>query len=92
MTLETLGYNLEIDLYRKENDLNSFGVGRVIAEHRERYIVKTSEGEYEGEVIGNLRFTASSRSDFPAVGDWVAVSEYDDDIEFLFIKFFPGKP
>ena len=90
MTLETLGYNLEIERYRKENDLDSFGVGRVIAEHRERYVVKTSEGEYEGEVIGNLRFTASSRSDFPAVGDWVAISEYDDD-KVLIHKIFPRK-
>ncbi len=90
MTLETLGYNSEIERYRKENNLISFGVGRVIAEHRERYIVKTSEGEYEGEVIGNLRFTASSRSDFPAVGDWVAISEYDDD-KVLIHKIFPRK-
>ena len=90
MTLETLGYNLEIEHYRKENNLDPFGVGRIIAEHRERYIVKTTEGEYEGEVIGNLRFTANSRSDFPAVGDWVAISEYDDD-KILIHKVFPRK-
>ena len=29
--------------------------------------------------VGNLRFIAESRHDFPAVGDWVAFSEYDDD-------------
>ncbi len=90
MTLEALGYNLEIERYRKENNLESFGIGRVTAEHRERYIVKTSEGEYEGEVIGNLRFTANSRSDFPAVGDWVAISEYDDD-KVLIHEIFPRK-
>ena len=28
-------------------------------------------------MIGNLRFTATDRNDFPAVGDWVAISEYD---------------
>jgi len=78
MTLEDLGYNLELEKYRKNQNLDSFGVGRVISEHKERYVVKTPEQEYDGEIIGNLRFTAHNRSDFPAVGDWVAISEYDD--------------
>ena len=43
----------------------------------ERYTVKTIEGDYDGEILGNLRYSSSSREDFPAVGDWVAVSEYD---------------
>jgi len=79
MTLEDLGYNKEIENYRTENGLDSFDVGRILAEHRERYVVQTAEKEYEAEILGNLRFTAQSRSDFPAVGDWVAISEYDKD-------------
>lgn len=79
MTLEDLGYNMELENYRKDQDLDSFGVGRIILEHKERYVVKTTKNEYEGEIIGNLRFSAQNRSDFPAVGDWVAISEYDDD-------------
>lgn len=79
MDLNDLGYNPELETYQKENGLDSFEVGRVIAEHKERYVVKTAEKEYEAEIIGNLRFTAQSRADFPAVGDWVAISEYDED-------------
>ena len=79
MTLEDLGYTSDLKNYREENDLGSFEVGRVISEHRERYIVKTSAQEYDAEIIGNLRYAAEKRSDFPAVGDWVAVSEYDDN-------------
>ncbi len=78
MRLEDLGYNDELQMYRQENGLNSFDVGRVISEHKERYVVKTETGECDSELIGNLRFTAGSRYDFPAVGDWVALSEYDD--------------
>lgn len=89
MTLEDLGYNEELEYYRK-NNLDSFGVGRVISEHKDRYIVKTIEKEYDAEVIGNLRFTADKRSDFPAVGDWVAISEYDDD-KVLIHSIFPRK-
>lgn len=79
MTLEDLGYNLELENYRKNQNLDSFGVGRVISEHKERYVVKTPEKEYDAEIVGNLRFTANHRADFPAVGDWVAISEYDDN-------------
>ncbi|MEN2284310.1 ribosome small subunit-dependent GTPase A [Algoriphagus sp. SE2] len=90
MTLEDLGYNLELEKYRKNHNLDSFGVGRVTSEHKERYIVKTPEQEYDSEIIGNLRFTANNRSDFPAVGDWVAISEYDNN-KALIQSVFPRK-
>lgn len=77
MTLEELGYAIELENYRIENNLVHFGISRVITEHKERYIVKNEAGDFEAELIGNLRFTATDRSDFPAVGDWVAISEYD---------------
>jgi ribosome biogenesis GTPase len=79
MTLEDLGYNDKWEQYRKSNNYDSFAVGRVVSEHKERYMVMTAGNEYEGEVIGNLRYTAQTRSDYPAVGDWVAISEYDRD-------------
>ena len=79
MTLKELGYNDELENYRKDQNLEDFEVGRVISEHKERYVVKTPDKEYDGEIIGNLRFSAQNRSDFPAVGDWVAISVYDDD-------------
>ena len=63
MTLEDLGYNAELENYRKEQNFDSFGIGRVIAEHKERYIVKTDKSELEAEIIGNLRFSANSRND-----------------------------
>lgn len=91
MTLEDLGYNLELENYRKDQNLDSLSVGRVISEHKERYIVKTPKKEYDGEIIGNLRFTARNRSDFPAVGDWVAISEFDDDNKVLIHSVFPRK-
>jgi ribosome biogenesis GTPase len=78
MTYQDLGYNDTFERYRIEENLDSFEVGRVISEHKERYVVKTPESEYDSELIGNLRFTAESRSDFPAVGDWVSFSEYDE--------------
>lgn len=78
MKLEDLGYSVDFENYRKHQGLDSFEVGRIISEHKERYIVKTPDKEFTGEILGNLRYTATSKSDFPAVGDWVAISEYDE--------------
>lgn len=83
MKLQDLGYNDELEYYRKENKLEDFEIGRVIAEHKERYIVKTEKGETEAEITGNLRFSAKNREDFPAVGDWVALTIYDADFSII---------
>tara|TARA_B100000780_G_scaffold250068_1_gene196072 strand:- start:198 stop:1265 length:1068 start_codon:yes stop_codon:yes gene_type:complete len=77
MTLKDLGYNNKLEEYRQENNLSGFLIGRVTQEHKERYKVNTGSAEWDCELIGNLRYTAESRSDLPAVGDWVAISEYD---------------
>lgn len=88
MTLFDLGYNDTLEAFREENNLTSFGIGRVILEHKERYVVKTAQQEFDAELIGNLRYTAESRSDFPAVGDWVAFSEFDQ-AKALIHKVYP---
>jgi len=79
MKLEDLGYNDDLEEYRIQQNLAVFQVGRVILEHKDRYVVKTSTTEFDTELIGNLRFTAENRHDLPAVGDWVAISEYDEN-------------
>jgi ribosome biogenesis GTPase / thiamine phosphate phosphatase len=67
---------------------DNFETGRVIAEHKERYIVRSPEGEFDAEIAGNLRFSANSREDFPAVGDWVALTTYDGGFAVIY-KIFP---
>lgn len=90
MTLKELGYNSEIDNYISDNNLSTFSVGRVTQEHRERYIVSTGENEYDAEITGNLRFSADSRADFPAVGDWVTLIIHDSDLAIIH-KILPRK-
>ncbi len=79
MTIKDLGYNDSLEKLRIEYNLGGFEIGRVIAEHRERYIVKSEKGEFEAEITGNMRFSARSREDFPAVGDWVSLINTDSD-------------
>ncbi len=47
--------------------------GRIICEHRGAYTVITETGDRLAEVSGHFRHFAINRSDFPAVGDWVAL-------------------
>lgn len=77
--LEALGYNSSLESYGVENQLNAFAVGRVVVAQRERYTVRTESRELEAELLGNFRYTAESKTDFPAVGDWVAITPYDDE-------------
>lgn len=83
MKLEDFGYNDKLEKFRIENNLKDYAIGRVVSEHKERYIVKTEKGELEAEITGNLRFSAKSREDFPAVGDWVALTIYDSDFSII---------
>ena len=88
MTLEDLGYTPKLEEYRIAKKITELSVARVITEHKERYIVKNNVGEFEGELIGNLRFSATDRTDFPAVGDWVAIATYDKN-KALIHHIFP---
>src|SRR4030042_4408169 len=83
MKLEDLGYNNKLEKFRIDNNLDSFEIGRVITQHKERYIVKTIMAEFEAEITGNMRYTAKSREDFPAVGDWVTLTTYDSDFAII---------
>ncbi len=79
MNIYDLGFTADLAAYLEENHLSDLSVGRVTQEHRERYVVTDGDKEYEAEITGNLRFTASSRADFPAVGDWITMTVYDLD-------------
>lgn len=83
MKLEDFGYNDKFEKLRIENNLQNFEIGRVISEHKERYVVKTEKGDFDAEITGNLRFSARNREDFPAVGDWVALTVYDSDSSII---------
>ena len=54
-------------------------VARVAQEHKELYVLVKDNAFYQGEITGAMRYSASSREDFPAVGDWVAIAEYDEN-------------
>lgn len=77
MTIEDLGWDEFFEANRPELASDGFEVARVVAEHKGAYKVIGNKGEYLAKVTGKKMFSASSREDFPAVGDWVAIKEAD---------------
>jgi len=85
--------NYIIPQYLKEHIGENTAVNelaRVIVEHRESYIVQSPEGIFRGEITGNIRFTARSRNDFPAVGDWVQITKMDKESAII-LSIYPRK-
>ncbi len=72
-----LGY----DTFFESNKLklSEFSVARVIAEYKGAYKIINSEGEYFAKVTGKRMFDASSREDYPTVGDWVAITRLNSE-------------
>ncbi len=79
ISLEELGYGPFFEQALKKLGLENFLLARVIAEHKGAYRVKSQNGEYLAKVTGKQMFNASSREDYPAVGDWVAVKPLDQE-------------
>lgn len=59
--------------------MDGFSVARVVVEYKGAYKVKNMSGEWMAKITGKQMFNALSREDYPAVGDWVAISETDKE-------------
>lgn len=86
--MQELGFVGKIAELISLEDLAGHELGRVIVEHKERYVVQTEEGIFSAEITGNLRFSAEERKDFPAVGDWVKLIMMDEETAII-LEVFP---
>ncbi len=77
--LAALGYDEFFDLHWNSSGFKDFTPARVIAEHKEAYTVITAHGEFLAKITGKQMFHATQRADYPAVGDWVAISVFDEE-------------
>ena len=71
-TLEDLGYD---NFWHTVTEHDALTIARVIAEYKQAYRVKTNDGEFLARVTGHQMHNAMSREDFPAVGDWVIITD-----------------
>lgn len=85
--LENLGWDEFFESKIVELGLEDFSFARVIAEYKGAYKIKNDEGEFLAKIKGKQLFEADSREDYPAVGDWVVITELDNEqakIETIF--------
>ncbi|HEY9666308.1 MAG TPA: ribosome small subunit-dependent GTPase A [Coleofasciculaceae cyanobacterium] len=74
MNLKDLGWSSFFQKNFESHCQEGYTIGRVVLEHKHVYILYTEQGEFSAEVTGKMRYQASGRQDFPAVGDWVVIS------------------
>lgn len=86
--MKELGFTNKIAALINTDQIDTAELGRVIVEHKERYILQSAEGTFNAEITGNLRFSAASRADFPAVGDWVKFTKMDEQ-NVIIIEIYP---
>lgn len=74
LNLEQLGWNEFFQQHFEALGSNEWIAARVALEHKHMYRLYCEHGELLGEVSGKLRYGATAREDYPAVGDWVVCS------------------
>src|SRR5205085_943608 len=77
--LVTLGWNEHFEGAFAPHREQGFEPARVALEYQGLYRLLTERDELLGEVRGKFRYTAHGREDFPAVGDWVAISRLPNE-------------
>jgi len=81
--LTRLGYTDFFDAHRVELGAVIDQLARVTAEHKGVYEVTGTVGPYRAAVTGKRMLNATSRDDYPAVGDWVVVKDDTDDSKVI---------
>jgi ribosome biogenesis GTPase len=74
LDLKIYGWNETQESWQAELSTEGLALGRVTEEQRQMYRIMSHRGELLATTSGKFRHLALSRSDFPCVGDWVAVS------------------
>ena len=66
-------------------------LARVTAVHKDSYTISNGAVDVHAELVGRLAFNAEGPLDFPAVGDWVFASLYDENTLGIIHKILPRK-
>lgn len=88
--LSLLGYDEQFDVYRAKSGALIEQVARVVAEHKGAYEVASVAGELRALISGKRMLTATNRDDYPAVGDWVILTDNHSDTRVI-LDIIPRK-
>jgi len=91
LNLATLGWNPFFDQHYYDFRSQGLSPARVAREYGHSYLVLCEHGELSAQVSGKLRHSAVETSDFPAVGDWVAIQPRLDEGKATIHAVLPRK-
>jgi ribosome biogenesis GTPase len=89
--LSRLGWNGRLEEAFAPHSADGLVPGRVALEHTHIYRVMTEAGESLARVSGRLRHRASTRAEFPAVGDWVALAPPEHSADARIVAVLPRR-
>lgn len=91
MKLENLGWNSFFAQNFNRYLTQGYTVGRVVQQQKNTYILYSELGEISAEINGKMRYHASFRADFPAVGDWVVIGDLNSQQKATIYDILPRK-
>ncbi len=71
--------------------LTEFELARVIAVHKDSFVVTNEEYDVFAELVGKLTYSTESPLDFPTVGDWVYAQFYNENTSAIIHEILPRK-
>ena len=89
--LQELGWTATLETAFAPHAARGLAPGRVALEHTHVYRVLTASDDVLARVAGRIRHRASSRADFPAVGDWVALESSPHGREARIVDVLPRR-
>ena len=90
-SLKSLGFENWFLEQASSEERDGLDLGRVMAVHKDSYVLNNGEKDVYAELIGKMLFSATSPLDFPTVGDWVLGTLIDQGEFCLVHKVLPRK-
>jgi len=91
MNLTEIGWNPFFREHFEPYKAQGYSPARVVRGQKNLCTVFSNVGELTAEVSGKLRYNAFSGSDFPVVGDWVAIQPYPKEEKAIIHAILPRK-
>lgn len=91
MELKKLGFSALLQEHLQKRLSENYSIGRICAEHKEYYKIFSEYGELSATMSGKFRNNATSREDFPVVGDWALFDYIEGEGKAIIQEIAPRK-
>ncbi|MGB2691817.1 MAG: ribosome small subunit-dependent GTPase A [Thermodesulfobacteriota bacterium] len=87
--IDKMGFNQLLLKNVDSEKASIYDIARVIAVHKDSYVISKGSGDVFAELVGKLIYLADSAMDLPTVGDWVYADFYDNDTHAIIHGVIP---